>query len=65
MCWNLTLALVLPETLPSGTAVATTANPCGAGYFLCKLGGCVAQSQVCDFNQDCNDGSDEASCGEY
>lgn len=32
--------------------------------FQCKSTACVPLAVVCDFTDDCGDGSDEASCGE-
>lgn len=34
---------------------------CGPGAFTCGDGSCVDESKVCNFNQDCHDGSDEAA----
>ena len=31
-------------------------------YFRCSNGACVYLNQVCDFDDDCNDGSDELNC---
>lgn len=46
---------------PSG---ATTPSPtCRAGQFQCPDSKCISMSVVCDFKNDCFDGSDEINCG--
>ena len=58
-------------SLPSvGSTVApvTTAAPnnCLSSQFACVSDGkCITLGQVCDFNLDCADGSDERSCRKY
>ncbi|EDO47788.1 predicted protein [Nematostella vectensis] len=42
-----------PPTLP----------PCPFGLFRCTDGSCIMQSLRCDYQNDCSDGLDEASCG--
>ncbi|XP_037401783.1 MAM and LDL-receptor class A domain-containing protein 1 isoform X2 [Pygocentrus nattereri] len=37
---------------------------CPAGTFTCSSNVCVEMSRVCDFRDDCGDGSDEARCEE-
>ena len=37
---------------------------CAANYFQCDSGGCVPGGTVCDFEQNCLDGSDELHCEE-
>ena len=37
---------------------------CAATYFQCDSGGCVPGSTVCDFEQNCLDGSDELYCND-
>ena len=37
---------------------------CAANYFQCDSGGCVPGGTVCDFEQNCLDGSDELHCNE-
>ncbi|XP_052230823.1 MAM and LDL-receptor class A domain-containing protein 1-like [Dreissena polymorpha] len=45
-------------------SVGTTASPtCGAGQYQCPQSNCIPMSQVCDFQNDCFDGSDETNCG--
>ncbi|XP_047484991.1 MAM and LDL-receptor class A domain-containing protein 1-like [Penaeus chinensis] len=48
------------ETTPLTT---TTENPCNTG-FHCNNNHCVSTESVCNFNDDCGDGSDESHCGE-
>lgn len=31
--------------------------------FHCKSSACIPMAAVCDFTDDCGDGSDEVSCG--
>lgn len=58
-------------SLPSpGSTVApfTTAAPnnCLPSQFACVSDGkCITLGQVCDFNLDCADGSDERTCCKY
>ena len=33
---------------------------CGAMFWQCKSGGCVSVSKLCDYQEDCQDGSDES-----
>ncbi|CAL8292300.1 unnamed protein product [Lota lota] len=48
---------------------AETINPlppaglCPAGFLQCWEGGCVSEDRLCDFRDDCGDGSDEVHCG--
>ncbi|WAR02785.1 MLRP2-like protein [Mya arenaria] len=45
-------------------SVGPTVSPtCGAGQFQCPAGKCIPTTQVCNFNDDCLDGSDEINCG--
>jgi hypothetical protein len=51
---------------PPLTTTTTTTNvaPCGNNGFQCKSDAkCIELNQVCDFNKDCNDKSDEIDCG--
>ncbi|KAJ8048132.1 MAM and LDL-receptor class A domain-containing protein 1 [Holothuria leucospilota] len=43
-----------PFTLPGGE--------CGATQYQCENGQCVRGDAFCDFNYDCDDGSDEITC---
>lgn len=55
-------------TTPAATTPAPTVEPhtCPDGEFVCGANReCVANSKVCDFRQDCSDGSDELNCGEH
>ena len=38
---------------------------CSANQFTCNRKSCVGVAQVCDFSDDCGDGSDEANCSGY
>ena len=38
---------------------------CKEGEFVCTNGDCVSNEYVCDGIADCDDGSDESSCGEF
>lgn len=36
---------------------------CPDGEFSCTSGECLSAQLVCDFKEDCKDGSDEEFCG--
>ena len=38
---------------------------CGDDEFTCANGRCVALGSLCNFYDDCGDGSDEAMCGKF
>ncbi|XP_058249959.1 MAM and LDL-receptor class A domain-containing protein 1 [Hemibagrus wyckioides] len=48
---------------PAVTYPTLLPHSCPLGQFVCgAYGECVSQNQVCDFRQDCSDGSDEKGC---
>ncbi|XP_071851180.1 MAM and LDL-receptor class A domain-containing protein 1-like isoform X5 [Apostichopus japonicus] len=49
---------IAPTVIPT-----TPAGPCGVGSWQCSDETCIDRELFCDFNNDCSDGSDEASCG--
>lgn len=53
------------DTIPTETTplTTTTENPCDSG-FHCNNNQCVPIESVCNFSDDCGDGSDESHCGE-
>ncbi|RDD40324.1 MAM and LDL-receptor class A domain-containing protein 2 [Trichoplax sp. H2] len=40
-----------------------TSTCTGSSNFGCKNGKCIPRTSVCNFNNDCGDGSDEINCG--
>ncbi|XP_071956934.1 MAM and LDL-receptor class A domain-containing protein 2-like [Antedon mediterranea] len=54
-------------SIPVMTTVAVptgpTVGPCGSGRWQCGSGECIFSAQLCDWNVDCSDKSDEAFCG--
>ena len=38
---------------------------CTSSQFTCVSGGCIPSAKKCDGTHDCQDGSDEAGCGEF
>lgn len=44
------------------SCLTTAAKQCQGGEFRCANGQCISTSFVCDGDNDCSDGSDEASC---
>lgn len=53
-------ALVWPSVLV-WAAMFVWGQPCQPDEFDC-LTGCLPEKYVCDFSQDCSDGSDERDC---
>jgi len=47
----------------SSTPSTTTIGTCGIDGYQCKSGDCIPNNQVCNFNDDCPDKSDEVDCG--
>ncbi|RVE62060.1 hypothetical protein OJAV_G00176900 [Oryzias javanicus] len=48
----------------SGCSLPDAQPQCPDGQFTCSGGACVDPQQVCDFSDDCGDGSDENRCEE-
>ena len=44
-------------------SVCLVGDGCPASSFECQNGQCISVNFYCDFTEDCDDGSDEASCG--
>lgn len=40
-----------------------TAGPCLPGFLQCKNGRCFSPKHLCDFRDNCGDGTDEKDCG--
>ncbi|XP_077347057.1 MAM and LDL-receptor class A domain-containing protein 1 isoform X1 [Lithobates pipiens] len=52
-----------PVPLETPTLATLPANNCTAYEHVCRSSGnCIPTSKLCDFREDCLDGSDEASC---
>ncbi|XP_064478697.1 MAM and LDL-receptor class A domain-containing protein 1-like isoform X2 [Ornithodoros turicata] len=49
-------------TLIKPTTVAPPASKCEGDHFACGNGQCIGKTSVCDFHNDCDDGSDETRC---
>ncbi|CAL1597133.1 unnamed protein product [Knipowitschia caucasica] len=44
---------------------SASAQSCSVLDFTCASGACVRMDRVCDFTDDCEDGSDETQCSKY
>ncbi|XP_050969614.1 MAM and LDL-receptor class A domain-containing protein 1 [Labeo rohita] len=42
-----------------------SSTPCLPEEFTCARGGCVSEEHVCDFRENCEDGSDETNCSQF
>lgn len=54
----------LPTAPPPTTAIPTP-PPCPGFQFKCSNGLCIDTWNVCNYRDDCGDGSDEVNCGMY
>ena len=45
--------------------ISATERPCSESEFECGNGRCVRKLYKCDGDDDCNDNTDEISCGGY
>ncbi|XP_026792984.3 MAM and LDL-receptor class A domain-containing protein 1 [Pangasianodon hypophthalmus] len=54
-------ALVWPSVLV-WAVMCVSGQPCQPDEFECLTGECVSEKYVCDFSQDCSDGSEERNC---
>ncbi|XP_011487300.1 MAM and LDL-receptor class A domain-containing protein 1 [Oryzias latipes] len=51
---------------PEVSVESTSAPPpgfCPPGYIVCEKEGCYTSEQICDFTENCPDGTDERNCG--
>ena len=55
---------ILPPEAGGGTTTTTHA-PCTDMEFQCNDGTCIPDYKVCNFNVDCDDGSDEQECPSF
>ncbi|XP_051970443.1 MAM and LDL-receptor class A domain-containing protein 1-like isoform X1 [Xyrauchen texanus] len=44
---------------------SASSTPCLPEEFACMRGGCVSGEQLCDFRENCEDGSDEKNCSQF
>ncbi|KAL1271156.1 hypothetical protein QQF64_030172 [Cirrhinus molitorella] len=44
---------------------SVSSTPCLPEEFTCERGGCVFEEHVCDFRENCEDGSDETNCSQF
>ena len=62
MFYQTTGDVTYPPSTVSSSPPTTSWDQCGAGQWQCQAGDCIAQSEVCDGDINCGDGSDEADC---
>ncbi|KAK3546298.1 hypothetical protein QTP70_025705 [Hemibagrus guttatus] len=58
---SLMQAFVWPSVLV-WAVMCVSGQPCKPDEFECLTGECVSKKYVCDYSQDCSDGSDERNC---
>lgn len=50
-------------TAPPPTTPGPTTPACPGFRFKCSSGRCIDRGNVCNYKDDCGDGSDETNCG--
>ncbi len=54
---------IVISTVVTTPITTTKSSQCDSNQFQCKSGSCIPLKQVCNFNFDCDDKSDEDECG--
>ncbi|KAH3887722.1 hypothetical protein DPMN_011741 [Dreissena polymorpha] len=62
---RLTTGAMAIDDVSFSNCQVTHATTCNADQFSCGNSVCVGNNLLCDFSNDCGDGSDEASCSNY